>query len=355
MPVLPILHGVPPACIEHLLVAGAASSRFLSSREPGDLERSADAWERTFAVPGFAEAPRDAQAEYYRRAIEVVEAAYHYGHRSQRLRQLAELEGSAARCETEGSDERLGWLNRRARHLLELSEQTGEPTHIERAIETYREAIAGVPRDSLTWRILASNLASGLRDRYEASDDPAPLDEALALAQAVQSFAQSAARAGSAEYRARARQLEQQLEQDPGTASDPMLRWRADGCRRLLRYDETGDALALDRAIASLKFESVEVGVGELAFGLEYSQQDALVSAAGAGESIASWDYTARKGMPIHGVQWMYALIESPRGFGPLHAVLDLAADLAAGNAVLRLLGIRDARRARSQLSVQLA
>jgi hypothetical protein len=105
----------------------------------------------------------------------------------------------------------------------------------------------------------------------------------------------------------------------------------------------------------SLKFESVEVGVGELAFGLEYPQQDALVSAAGAGESIASWDYTALKGMPIHGVQWMYALIESPRGFGPLHAVLDLAADLAAGNAVLRLLGIRDAQRARSQLSVQLA
>jgi HPt (histidine-containing phosphotransfer) domain-containing protein len=295
MPVLPILHGVPPACIEHLLEAGAASSRFLTTREPGELERSADAWERTFAVPGFAEAPRDVQAEYYRRAIEVVEAAYHYGHRQQRLRQLAELEGSAARCETEGSDERLGWLNRRARHLLELSEQTGEPAHIERAIETYREAVAGVPRGSLTWRILASNLASALRDRYEASDDPAPLDEALALArasveggpiedgyaaqmwhnlslvllcryrvsrdsaeraalaQAVQSFAQSAARAGSAEYQARARQLEQQLEQDPGTASDPVLRWHADGYRRLLRYDETGDALALDRAIASLR------------------------------------------------------------------------------------------------------
>lgn len=105
----------------------------------------------------------------------------------------------------------------------------------------------------------------------------------------------------------------------------------------------------------SLTFQDVEVGVGEASFGVEYPAQDALVSAAGVGESLASWDYTAVAGQQIHGAQWMYAIVKSPRGFGPLRATLDLAADLVDGSSVWRLLGIRDVERARAALTVQLA
>jgi len=105
----------------------------------------------------------------------------------------------------------------------------------------------------------------------------------------------------------------------------------------------------------SLTFQDVEVGLGDVSFGVEYPAQEALVSAAGVGESLASWDYTAVPGQQIHGAQWMYAIVKSPRGFGPLRATLDLAADLATGSSVWRLLGIRDVERSRAALTVQLA
>jgi len=79
----------------------------------------------------------------------------------------------------------------------------------------------------------------------------------------------------------------------------------------------------------SLKFQEVNVGVGEIAFGIEYSELQPIISAAGVGESEPSWDYEEARGTMVQGAKHMHLLLKVPKGMDTVRATLDLVADVS--------------------------
>jgi hypothetical protein len=104
----------------------------------------------------------------------------------------------------------------------------------------------------------------------------------------------------------------------------------------------------------SLKFAEVEAKVGELAFGLEYTELQPSISAAGFGEANPSWDYQEVKGIKILGGKWMHLLVKAPRGAETIRSYLDLTAEVKGKGWRLPVVAIRDEDRSRAHLSVQL-
>jgi hypothetical protein len=78
----------------------------------------------------------------------------------------------------------------------------------------------------------------------------------------------------------------------------------------------------------SLKFNEVEASVGSADFGLEYTELQPIVSAAGAGEARPSWDYSAGKGVGLNGSKWMHLLVKAPREMQQASARLEMVADV---------------------------
>ena len=104
----------------------------------------------------------------------------------------------------------------------------------------------------------------------------------------------------------------------------------------------------------TLKFKEVEVGLGEVEFGMEYNQLQPEISGAGAGERIASWHYTATQGASIQGAKFMHALVKAPKEMQCGRAALDLSADVQVrGSSLATLVFTQDEVR-RHRLTVRL-
>ncbi len=104
----------------------------------------------------------------------------------------------------------------------------------------------------------------------------------------------------------------------------------------------------------ALRFQEVEAQVGELAFGFEYTELQPIISAAGVGEAVPSWDYEEAKGVTVRGSKWMHLLLRAPRRMSPIRAILDLAADVALRGFRLPALLIPDKQQATDRLTVTL-
>jgi len=104
----------------------------------------------------------------------------------------------------------------------------------------------------------------------------------------------------------------------------------------------------------SLKFQEVEVGVGNLEFGFEYPELQPIISATGAGEAKPMWDYSETKGIAVQGSKWMHMLVKTPKGFKPVRATLDLAADVEVQGFKIAMLAIRGREQSQDHLTVKL-
>jgi hypothetical protein len=79
----------------------------------------------------------------------------------------------------------------------------------------------------------------------------------------------------------------------------------------------------------TLKFQQLEADAGGAEFGWQYTELQAIISAAGGSEAEASWDYSTTKGVStVQGLKWMHMLVKAPRGMPQGEVALDLSADL---------------------------
>jgi hypothetical protein len=102
-----------------------------------------------------------------------------------------------------------------------------------------------------------------------------------------------------------------------------------------------------------LKFQEIQGSLGDMEFGIDYSELQPIISANGAGEPHASWDYEEAKGVRVQGSKWMYMLLKVPMGMRPVCATLDLIADVELKGSILQVvIGKRDV--ARIKLGVKL-
>lgn len=103
-----------------------------------------------------------------------------------------------------------------------------------------------------------------------------------------------------------------------------------------------------------LKFQELEVSPGSLEFGIEYTEQQPMISAALGAGFDPSWDYMETQGMQVQGTKWMYLLVKAPKGLSAIWATLDLVADVEVRGIRLPVLIWRQQDPARVQLTVQL-
>ncbi len=87
----------------------------------------------------------------------------------------------------------------------------------------------------------------------------------------------------------------------------------------------------------NIKFQELEAGLGGIDFGLEYIELHPIISAAGIGEGLASWDYEVDRGLKIQGSKFMHMLLKVPKEMKPVEAFLDLLADVKIRDQVLRI------------------
>jgi len=104
----------------------------------------------------------------------------------------------------------------------------------------------------------------------------------------------------------------------------------------------------------ALKFQELEASAGEIAFGIEYTELQPIISAAGAGESEPSWDYTEFKGTFIQGSKFMHLILKAPKGAYPLHATADVVATLRAYGSLLNVVIGLDEKTAQDRLNMVL-
>lgn len=85
----------------------------------------------------------------------------------------------------------------------------------------------------------------------------------------------------------------------------------------------------------SIKFKEVEANLGSAEFGLEYPELQPVITGTGAGESVASWDYTRTKGLPVLGSKFMHMLVSAPKGMPNGNATIHLEAEVRVAGSIL--------------------
>jgi hypothetical protein len=104
----------------------------------------------------------------------------------------------------------------------------------------------------------------------------------------------------------------------------------------------------------SIKFHELEGKAGDLSFGLEYTELQPVISAAGLGEAKPSWDYETARGVKVQGGKVMYLLAQAPKGMAAATARLTLVADVATGSGLFRSVLGHSKREAAAPVLVQL-
>ena len=100
----------------------------------------------------------------------------------------------------------------------------------------------------------------------------------------------------------------------------------------------------------SLAFEPVEVGAGEIAFGIEYKALEPRVWGARDPADTPSWDYEPTHAQALYGSREMHLLVRAPGGAKGADARLHLVADIKRK----RLIGRATLRRNQPPLRVTL-
>lgn len=86
----------------------------------------------------------------------------------------------------------------------------------------------------------------------------------------------------------------------------------------------------------ALKFQQLEAEPGGAEWGWEYTELQAIISAAGGSEPEASWDYSIAEGVStVQGTKWMHMLVKAPKSMAKAKVTLDLAADLRVRGGLL--------------------
>jgi hypothetical protein len=70
----------------------------------------------------------------------------------------------------------------------------------------------------------------------------------------------------------------------------------------------------------TLKFTQFEGSLGEVGYGLEYSELTPIISANGVGESNPSWDYSKAKGFELSGSKIMHMMMKVAKNAHPVLA-----------------------------------
>lgn len=104
----------------------------------------------------------------------------------------------------------------------------------------------------------------------------------------------------------------------------------------------------------SLKFDEIEAKAGEFKNGIKYDELHPIISAAGTGESMVSWDFQETKGTTIQGVKCMYILLKKVKSIHRVGVLLDLVADVLVRNKRIPVLAIKDKKEASESLVAQL-
>lgn len=105
----------------------------------------------------------------------------------------------------------------------------------------------------------------------------------------------------------------------------------------------------------SSKLSFQEIGTtGTSDSGFQYTELQPIISAAGVGEAIATWDYSESKGIAVQGSKFMHLLFKAPIGMQTVYACLDLVADVKIKESVLKFLRIRKKEEPGDHLKVQL-
>lgn len=104
----------------------------------------------------------------------------------------------------------------------------------------------------------------------------------------------------------------------------------------------------------TLKFWELAVSPGSLEFGIEYTEQHPVISAALGAGFDPSWDYTETQGMEVQGTKWMYLLVKAPKGLPAGQATLDLVAEVEVRGARFPVSIWHQQDPVQAQLTVQL-
>ncbi len=101
----------------------------------------------------------------------------------------------------------------------------------------------------------------------------------------------------------------------------------------------------------TIKFREVEAQLGSASFGFEYAELQPIVSSAGAGSRIATWDYETARGFRLLGDKWMLLIVEAQKGTSNAHATMTIEADVQRGPVRLpaAVPWFRTARKAQAQ------
>ena len=78
----------------------------------------------------------------------------------------------------------------------------------------------------------------------------------------------------------------------------------------------------------SLKFAEVEVGVGEIEFGFQHTEQEPFMWGAAEPVTSPSWDFEPTTGHRLYGPRRMHLLVRAPKGTASGRARLHLVTDV---------------------------
>jgi hypothetical protein len=101
----------------------------------------------------------------------------------------------------------------------------------------------------------------------------------------------------------------------------------------------------------SLKFEDVEVSLGEVLGTIEFRRLEPSVVAAGFLESAPNWDYHRSRKHPLQGGQFSYLIVKKPHRARSVIMTLSLSADVEVGQGFFRS-KLRETARAQTTLEV---
>jgi hypothetical protein len=76
----------------------------------------------------------------------------------------------------------------------------------------------------------------------------------------------------------------------------------------------------------SVTFKEIEVSVGGVEWGSEYTELRPVITSDGSGERQAGWDYRADKGFWLQGGYRMHLIAQAPKGMPKGRAALQLKA-----------------------------
>ena len=85
-----------------------------------------------------------------------------------------------------------------------------------------------------------------------------------------------------------------------------------------------------------LKFEKVEGSIGEYTTEIKYTQLVPVITAAGALESLFSWDMKQTQGHPLCGARWFHAVVKRPKGADGVQARFNVVADVVTEGRLFR-------------------